>query len=77
MAKLTPGQLVRQSRTRSGITRERLAFECGTSVSTIARLELNDRIPSLRILTAICEHIDISLADIALAQKHIRSTSAA
>jgi len=48
-----------------------------TSVSTIVRIELADHIPSLRILTSICELIDVPIADVALAQKRIREMSVA
>lgn len=74
MANLTPGQLVRQARRETGISREGLAYKAGVSVSTISRLELNDQIPRLRVLAAICELINVPIADIASAQKQ---TSAA
>lgn len=72
----TPGQLVRQGRLHTGLSRERLAAKANVSVSTIARLELSDRIPSLRILATICELIAVPIVDVAMAQKRIREPAA-
>lgn len=65
----TPGQLIREGRTKAGLSRERLAVMADTSVSTIVRIELSDHVPSLRILTTICDLIGVPIADVASALK--------
>jgi DNA-binding XRE family transcriptional regulator len=69
MPNLTPGQLIRQARQAAGLPRERLAVMADTSVSTVVRLELYDRMPNLAILTTICDIVGVPIEDVAAALK--------
>lgn len=61
MTELTQGNLVRSRREALGLSREEFARQAGTSTSTIARLELNNHLPSVRVLAAIASLADVSI----------------
>ena len=64
MTVMSPGQLVRQAREAQGLSRDRLAYSLGTSVSTIVRFELEDRLPKARMVAAIAKALDIPVSDL-------------
>lgn len=47
---MTPGQLIRETRTRHGLSQERLARRVGTRQSAISRLEADEVSPSVETL---------------------------
>lgn len=47
---VTPGQLIRATRTRHGLSQERLARRVGTRQSAISRLEADEISPSIETL---------------------------
>lgn len=65
MATLSSGTRVRQRREELGITREQLGHAAGVSVSTIARLELSDKLPTTGNLLKIARVLDLSLDEVA------------
>lgn len=64
MAKLRPGAQVRQRREELGLTREKLAFTAEVSTSTVARLELSDKLPGIAGLIRISRVLGLSLDDL-------------
>ena len=56
---------MRQRREALGITREQLGRAAGVSVSTIARLELSDKLPTTGNLLKIARVLDLSLDEVA------------
>ncbi len=61
MSTQTPGQVVRKAREGRGLSRPTLADRAGVSISTVARLELNDRLPSARALARIARVVGVDL----------------
>jgi transcriptional regulator with XRE-family HTH domain len=61
MAVLTPGQRIRSAREALDLTRPELATAARVSVSTIARLELNDRLPSALATARIARAVEVPL----------------
>lgn len=55
------GSQVRRRREELGLTREMLAHNSGVSTSTVARLELDDKLPSAEGLARIARQLGISL----------------
>lgn len=55
---------VRARREALGMTRPALAAASGVSPSTLARLELQNHVPSVRALTAIAKALDLPLASL-------------
>lgn len=47
---MTPGQLIRTTRQRAGLSQERLALRVGTRQSAISRLEADEISPSIETL---------------------------
>jgi transcriptional regulator with XRE-family HTH domain len=47
---MTPGELIRAARTRSGLSQERLARRVGTGQSAISRLEADEISPTVETL---------------------------
>jgi transcriptional regulator with XRE-family HTH domain len=47
---MTPGQLIREARTRHGLSQKRLARRVGTLQSAISRLEADEVSPSIETL---------------------------
>lgn len=64
MSETTPGQIVRSARESAGLTREQLALRAGVSTSTIARLELADRLPKAHGLGRIAAVLDVPVASL-------------
>ena len=64
MSKLRCGTKVRDRREQLGISREKLAATADVSTSTVARLELENRIPSTINLLRIARVIDLTLDDL-------------
>lgn len=61
---MTPGELIRSTRARYGLSQQRLARRVGTRQSAISRLEADEISPSVEtletILRAMGERLDIS-----------------
>lgn len=61
---MTPGQLIRETRTRHGLSQERLARRAGTQQSAISRLEADEVSPSVEtldlLLSAMGERLKIA-----------------
>jgi len=55
------GDLVREGRARVGMTREKLATECGTSYGVIALIEQGKRPATVAMLSRICRILDIDV----------------
>lgn len=66
---MSPGQVIRAARQRTGLSRERLAVEAGVSTSTIARLETRERLPNIAALVRIAERVNVHVADLLPAPK--------
>jgi transcriptional regulator with XRE-family HTH domain len=64
MAKPSCGSRVRKRREDLGLTRERTAIDAGVSVSTLARLELSDKLPRTESLIEIARRLDISIDEL-------------
>lgn len=64
MAKLLPGERVRERREELGLSREQLAQTSKLSTSTIARLELSGKLPNAAGLIRISRALDISLDEL-------------
>jgi transcriptional regulator with XRE-family HTH domain len=60
---VTPGELIRTTRIRCGLSQERLARRTGTKQSAISRLEANEVSPSIEtldlLLRAMGERLEI------------------
>lgn len=65
MTNLTCGEFFRKLRTDNQLTRDEVADDLQVSVSTIARLELNDKLPSVRILLKMSEKFGVSVDELA------------
>jgi transcriptional regulator with XRE-family HTH domain len=50
---VTPGQLIRETRLRSGLSQERLARRTGTRQSAISRLEADEVSPTIETLDTL------------------------
>jgi transcriptional regulator with XRE-family HTH domain len=61
---VTPGELIRDTRKRHGLSQERLARRVGTQQSAISRLEADKNSPSVEtmelVLNAMGEHLQIT-----------------
>ena len=64
MSKLRPGTRVRQRREEVGLSREKLAFKANVSSSTVARLELSDKLPGSAALIRIAQTLGLSLDEL-------------
>ncbi|HEX5928137.1 MAG TPA: helix-turn-helix transcriptional regulator [Solirubrobacterales bacterium] len=58
---MTPGQLIRASRLRHGLSQERLARRVGTRQSAISRLEADEVSPSIETLELVMRALGESL----------------
>jgi transcriptional regulator with XRE-family HTH domain len=62
---MSPGALVRATRTRHGLTQAQLALRAGTSQNAISRLERDEVSPSVdtvqRLLAAMGERLELSV----------------
>ncbi|WP_208353588.1 helix-turn-helix domain-containing protein [Pseudaestuariivita rosea] len=56
-------KLLKQRRKMAGLSQEELAFRADLSVSYISLLETSNRQPTLTVLHALCEQLDVSLVD--------------
>lgn len=65
MTNLTCGEFFRKLRTDNYLTRDEVADDLQVSVSTIARLELNDKLPSVRILLKMSTKFGVSVDELA------------
>lgn len=61
---MTPGQLIRETRARHGLSQKRLARRVGTQQSAISRLEADEVSPSVEtlglLLTAMGESLQLA-----------------
>ena len=55
--------LLKQRRKMAGLSQEELAFRADLSVSYISLLETSNRQPTLTVLYALCEQLDVSLVE--------------
>lgn len=55
---------LRDAREAAGLTREQLATQAQTSISTVARMELSNHTPSFRTLEAIAAVLGIPVTEI-------------
>lgn len=60
----SPGRVVRSAREAASLTREELARRSRVSTSTVARLELSDRLPNTHALIRIAAQLDVGVADL-------------
>jgi transcriptional regulator with XRE-family HTH domain len=64
---MTPGQLIRETRERRGLSQGRLARRVGTRQSAISRLEADEVSPSVetldRLMRAMGERLEIAAAE--------------
>lgn len=60
----SPGQVIRAAREELDLTREELARDAQVSTSTVARLELNNRLPNALALARISTRVGVPLADL-------------
>ncbi|WP_415921306.1 helix-turn-helix domain-containing protein [Tateyamaria sp. SN6-1] len=56
-------KLLKQRRKMAGLSQEELAFRADLSVSYISLLETSNRQPTLTVIHALCEQLDISLVE--------------
>lgn len=66
---VSPGRLVRAARERADLTREELARDAQVSTSTIARLELKDRLPNALALARIAGRVGVPVTDLLPAER--------
>lgn len=52
---MTPGELIRATRTRCGLSQQRLARRVGTHQSAISRIEANEISPSVQTLDLLMQ----------------------
>lgn len=64
MPDLTPGQRHRAKREEAGLSRPQLAVRSGVSLRTIARFELENRVPTYRLLTRLADALGTTPADL-------------
>ena len=55
---------LRRRRKAVGLSQEELAFKTDLSASYISLLETKNRQPTLSVLAAICEQLDVSISDL-------------
>ncbi|HZI39906.1 MAG TPA: helix-turn-helix transcriptional regulator [Acidimicrobiia bacterium] len=58
------GALIRRRRVELGISRERLAYESGLSLSTMLRIELHNHVPRADRLAAIARVLGVTADDL-------------
>jgi transcriptional regulator with XRE-family HTH domain len=58
----SPGRVIRAARERAELTREELAREAQVSTSTVARLELKDRLPNALALARIAARVGVPVS---------------
>ena len=58
----TFAKVLKQHRKAAGLSQEELAFRTDLSVSFISLLETKNRQPTLTVLAALCEQLDVSMA---------------
>jgi transcriptional regulator with XRE-family HTH domain len=56
--------VLRRLREQRGESREAVAVRAGIAVGTLARIELGQRSPTWPTLRALCEALEISMADL-------------
>lgn len=64
MPERTPGSRLRAARETAGLSRSQLASRSGVSLRTIARVELENRMPRVEYLQALTRALDVTVADI-------------
>lgn len=55
------GDIIREKRKSKGISMEKLARESCVSYNTILNIELNRIVPTLTILTKVCDVLDMEI----------------
>jgi transcriptional regulator with XRE-family HTH domain len=60
----SPGRVIRSAREAAGLTREELAREAQVSTSTVARLELRDRLPNALALARIAARVGVPISSL-------------
>ena len=55
---------LRRRRKAARLSQEELAFKADLSTSYISLLETKNRQPTLSVLAAICEQLDVSISDL-------------
>lgn len=73
----SPGRLIRTARERANLTREELARKAQVSTSTVARLELNDRLPNALALARIAGRVGVPVAELLPADPGLQPATAA
>ena len=58
------GDAVRQRRLQLGLSQEKLAFRCGSHRNYIGEIERGEKSPSLHIVFALAEGLDISPSEL-------------
>lgn len=56
--------MIREARENAKLSREKLAAESGVSVSTIVRLERDNRLPNVAALARIAAQVAVPVADL-------------
>ena len=54
------GEEIRARRVEAGLTQEKLAWAAGVSKSYLCEIESGQKAPSLFVLRALAEHLDVS-----------------
>ncbi len=58
------GARLRYLRAEAGLTLEKLAWECDLSKPYLSQIESGKRLPSLTVLHALAERLDVELAEL-------------
>lgn len=64
MPERTPGERLRAAREAAGLSRTQLSSRSGVAVRTIARVELENRMPRVERLQALARALGITTADV-------------
>ena len=60
------GNSLRKIRKSRGLSQEEFAFQCGLDRTYISGLECGIRNPTLKVLTTIANHLEVSLSELLL-----------
>lgn len=71
------GMVVRRRRMQLGLSQEKLAFRCGSHRNYIGEIERGEKSPSLHIIFALSEALEMEASDlIKMAEHHALKTNA-
>jgi len=64
MPERTPGQRLREAREAAGLSRAQLAHQSGVAARTIARVELENRLPRVERLQALARALGVTTTEL-------------